>query len=275
MPPIPTWLARTWMIGGIVGAITALVASVLAWVVLGATADASVRSIELASEVLDSVGGTVVSVDGVLDDVSDGLRTTQQSLADASVTLTQLSALTSNLAELVGEDVPASLDAVRASLLPIQTTAGLLDGALTALSFVGVDYDPEVPLDEAIDELDTQLAEIPERLRAQAPLIDAAADSISEFGGDTLTIAQELSDLRSRLSEASFTVGSYRATIAQADALLVDVEENVSSRLDLLRVVFVVLGFGIAITQTVPVALGWWFLAVESSDTVREDSTGE
>ena len=263
------------MIGGSVGAVAALIGSVLTWIVLGAAADTSVRSLQLASDVLDSVGGTVVSVDGVLDDVSDGLRTTQQSLADASVTLTQLSALTSNLAELVGEDVPASLDAVRASLAPIQTTAGLLDGALTALSFVGVDYDPEVPLDEAIDELDAQLAAIPERLRAQGPLIDAAAESLSDFGGDTLTIAQELSDLRSRLSEASFTVGNYRSTIAEADALLADVEENVSSRLDTLRVVLVVFGVGVAITQTVPGAFGWWFLEGAAADTVRDDSTGE
>ena len=263
------------MIGGIVGATAALVASVLAWVALGAAADASIQSIQLASDVLDSVGGTVVSVDAVLDDVSDGLRTTQQSLADASVTLTQLSALTSNLSDLVGEDVPASLDAVRASLLPIRTTAGLLDGALTALSFVGVDYDPDVPLDEAIDDLDAQLAEIPERLRSQGPLIDSAAESLSDFGGDTLTIAQELSDLRSRLSEASFTVGNYRSTIAEADALLSDVEENVSSRLDILRVVIVVLGFGVVVTQTVPVAFGWWFLASGLGDTVQQDSTGE
>ena len=275
MPPVPTWLARTWLIGGIVGAIAGLIGAGFAWVVLGAAADTSVRSLELASDLLDSVGGTVISVDAVLDDVSDGLRTTQQSMADASVTLTQLSALTSNLGGLVGEDIPASLDSVRASLAPIQATAGLLDGTLTALSFVGVDYDPEVPLDEAIDDLDARLAEIPQRLRDQAPLIESAAESLSGFGGDTLTIAQDLSDLRTRLSEASFTVGSYRQTVTEADALLADVESAVGSRLTVLRVAIVVLGLGLATTQTVPIAFGWWLLAQDDSDTVDGDSKGE
>lgn len=275
MPPVPTWLARTWLIGGIVGAIAGLITAGFAWVVLGTAADASVRSLELASDVLDSVGGTVISVDAVLDDVSDGLRTTQQSMADASVTLTQLSALTSNLGDLVGEDIPASLESVRASLAPIQATAGLLDGTLTALSFVGVDYDPDVPLDEAIDDLDARLAEIPQRLRDQAPLIESAAESLSGFGGDTLTIAQDLSDLRTRLSEASFTVGSYRQTVTEADALLADVESAVGSRLTVLRVAIVVLGLGLATTQTVPIAFGWWLLAQNDSNTVGGDSKGE
>lgn len=275
MPPVPTWLARIWLIGGIAGAVAGLVAAGFAWVVLGTAADASIRSLELASDVIDSVGGTVISVDAVLDDVSDGLRTTQQSMADASVTLTQLSALTSNLSDLVGEDIPASLDSVRSSLAPIRATAGLLDGTLTALSFVGVDYDPEVPLDEAIDDLDARLAEIPQRLRDQAPLIDSAAESLSGFGGDTLTIAQDLSDLRTRLSEASFTVGSYRQTVAEADALLTDVESAVGSRLTVLRVAIVVLGLGLATTQTVPIAFGWWLLAQDDSDTVGGDSKGE
>ena len=275
MPPVPTWLARIWLIGGIVGAVAGVVVAGFAWVVLGTAADASIRSLELASDVVLSVEGTVESVDGVLDDVSDGLRTTQQSMADASVTLTQLSVLTSNLSDLVGEDIPASLDSVRSSLAPIRATAGLLDGTLTALSFVGVDYDPEVPLDEAIDDLDARLAEIPQRLRDQAPLIDSAAESLSGFGGDTLTIAQDLSDLRTRLSEASFTFGSYRQTVAEADALLADVESAVGSRLTVLRVAIVVLGLGLATTQTVPIAFGWWLLSQDDSDTVGGDSKGE
>lgn len=250
-----------------------LIAAGFAWVVLGTAADASIRSLELASDVLDSVGGTVISVDAVLDDVSDGLRTTQQSMGDASVTLTQLWALTSNLADLIGEDVPDSLDSVRASLAPIQATAGLLDGTLTALSFLGVDYDPEVPLGEAIDDLDTRLAEIPQRLRDQAPLIDSAAESLSGFGGDTLTIAQDLSDLRTRLSEASFTVGSYRQTVAEAEALLADVESAVGLRLTVLRVSIVVLGLGLATTQTVPIAFGWWLLQ-RDPEPVDGDSKG-
>lgn len=275
MPPVPTWLARTWLIGGIAGAIAGVAAAILAWSILGSASTASSRSIELADGLLESVTGTVVSVEDALIAVADGLRTTQQSAADASITLTQLSALTSNLGELVSEDVPASLDSVRASLAPIEATAGVLDGTLRALSFFGVDYDPETPLDEAIDDLDQRLADIPADLRRQGPLIASAADSLSGFGSDTLVIADDLSDLRRELITTAATVAGYQATIEDAGLLLEDVEANLAGRLDALKWVMVVIALALAITQTVPITFGLWLLQEVDTDTVQAHTTGE
>ncbi len=275
MPPVPTWLARTWLVGGVTGAIAGLAAAILAWSVIGETATASSRSLEIADGLLESVSGTVTSVEDALVAVSEGLRTTQQSAADASVTLTQLSALTSNLGELVSEEVPGSLDSVRASLAPIQATAGVIDGTLTALSFFGVDYDPEIPLDEAIDDLDQRLADIPADLRRQGPLIDSAADSLSEFGSDTLVIAGDLSDLRRELIATAGTLAGYQETIADVGLLLEDVETNLTGPLGALKWVMAIIALGLAVTQTVPITFGLWLLQEVDTDTVQAHTTGE
>jgi ABC-type transporter Mla subunit MlaD len=275
VPPVPPWLARTWLIGGVVGAIAGVGAAILAWSVLGSAATASTRSIDLADGLLDSLAGTVVSVEDALVAVAGGLRTSQQSAADAAITLTQLSALTSNLGELISEDVPGSLDSVRASLAPIEATAGVLDGTLRALSFFGVDYDPETPLDEAIDDLDRRLAEIPTDLRRQGPLIDSAADSLNGFGSDTLVIAGDLSDLRRELIETGNTINGYQATIDDAAALLSDVETNLAGRLGLLKWVMVFIAIALAITQTIPITFGLWLLQTDESNTVDVHTTGE
>ena len=275
MPAVPRWLARTWLIGGLAGAAAGVAAAILAWSILGSAATASSRSVELADDLLVSVTGTFDSVEGALVAVADGLRTTQQSAADASITLTQLSALTSNLGELVSEEVPDSLDSVRASLAPIEATAGVLDGTLRALSFFGVDYDPETPLDEAIDDLDQRLADIPADLRRQGPLIESAADSLSGFGGDTLVIADDLSDLRRELIATGNTVRGYQATIDEAALVLADVETNLTGRLDLLKWVMVAIAMALAITQTVPITFGLWLLQPDGGDTVEVHTTGE
>lgn len=274
VPNVPSWLARTWIIGGVVGAIASLVASVFAWTVLGSLADASLQSIDVAGQVVESVGGSVAAVDSALDEVTDGLRTTQQSVADASITLTQLSALASNLSELVSEDIPSSLDSVRAAIAPIEASAGVLDSTLRALSFFGVDYEPEVPLDQAIDDLDMRLSEIPETLRRQAPIIESAADSLNDFGGDTLDIAQDLSDLRGRLADAGGAVGGYQTTIDQANDVIADVEADITSRIGPLRIVIVLLALGLATTQTIPIALGWWYLSTQRTNRVKPDLDG-
>ena len=275
MPPVPPWLARTWLIGGMIGAAAGIGAAVLAWSILGSTSTVSSRSVELADDLLVSVSGTVVSVEDALLAVADGLRTSQQSAADAAITLTQLSALTSNLGELVSEDVPGSLDSVRASLAPIEATAGVLDGTLRALSFFGVDYDPETPLDEAIDDLERRLADIPADLRRQGPLIESAADSLNDFGSDTLVIADDFSELRRELRTTAATVAGYQGTIAEASALLDEVEASFTGQLDLLKWVAVAIAVALAITQTVPIAFGLWALQRDDSDTVGASTTGE
>jgi hypothetical protein len=275
VPPVPRWLARTWLIGGIVGAAAGIGAAILSWSMLGSAATASTRSVELADRLLESMSGTVMSVEDALGAVAGGLRTTQQSAADASITLTQLSALTSNLGELVSEDVPASLDSVRASLAPIEATAGVLDGTLRALSFFGVDYDPETPLEEAIDDLDRRLADIPADLRRQGPLIESAADSLGGFGSDTLVVAGDLSDLRRELITTAATVAGYQATIDDAALLVADVETNLTGRLDALKWVMVVIALALTITQTVPITFGLWLLQNEVADTVEVLTTGE
>lgn len=275
MPSVPKWLAGVWVGGGLLGAVAGLVAAIVAWSALGQISDTTDRSLEIATQVVESVGGSVASVNHALDEVSDGLRTTQQSVADASVTLTQLSALASNLSGLVGEDVPASLDSVRAAIAPIEASAGVLDTTLRALSFFGVDYEPEVPLDEAIDDLDARLAEIPETLRLQAPVIDSAADSLNSFGGDTLDIAQDLSDLRGRLRDAGGAVSGYQTTIDEATALIDEVDASIGSKIQTLRLVIVGLALGLAITQTVPVAFGWWYLSNGESQRDKENQTGD
>ncbi len=258
-----------------IGAAAGIGAAVLAWSILGSTSTVSSRSVELADDLLVSVSGTVVSVEDALLAVADGLRTSQQSAADAAITLTQLSALTSNLGELVSEDVPGSLDSVRASLAPIEATAGVLDGTLRALSFFGVDYDPETPLDEAIDDLERRLADIPADLRRQGPLIESAADSLNDFGSDTLVIADDLSDLRRELRATAATVAGYQATIAEASALLDEVESSFTGQLDLLKWVAVAIAVALAITQTVPITFGLWALQRDDSDTVGASTTGE
>ena len=275
MPPVPSWLARTWLIGGVIGAAAGIGAAILAWSMLGSASAASSRSVELADDLLESVSGTVVSVEDALLAVADGLRTTQQSAADAAITLTQLSALTSNLGDLVSDDVPGSLDSVRASLAPIEATAGVLDGTLRALSFFGVDYDPETPLDEAIGDLDQRLADIPADLRRQGPLIESAADSLNDFGSDTLVIADDLSELRRELRTTAATVAGYQVTIAEAALLLEDVESDLTGRLDPLKWVVVAIALALAITQTVPITFGLWALQLRESDTVEGSTTGE
>lgn len=260
----PRWLAWIWTIGGIAGIIVAIVAGAFGFSFISTTTSAATRSIDLGVEVLATVADTADILDRTFGDVSDSLRSVQRTLTDSAVTLTQVAKVTGDLGDLVGRDVPDSIDAIRSTMPSLISTAGVVDATMRALSFVGVDYDREVPLDEALTALDQRLAEIPADLRGQEPVLDSVANSLSQFGGDTLTIGDELAGIRARLTESEVLLDEYTAAAGEASVLLTELRDEIEWQGRTGRWLVVLLSVAVAMTQTLPVAVGWRVLTSES-----------
>jgi hypothetical protein len=135
---------------------------------------------------------------------------------------------------------------------------------MRALSFVGVDYDREVPLDDALTTLDQRLAAIPEDLRGQEQVLGAVADQLSDFGGDTLVIGDELAGIRARLTESDVLLDEYTSAAAEATTLLEELRQEIEWQGRTGRWIIVLLALAVAMTQTLPIAIGWRVLSAES-----------
>ena len=159
-------------------------------------------------------------------------------------------------AVVVAVDVPDALDAVVDAMPAIETTAEIIDNALRVLSFVGVDYEPEVPFDEAVAELTAAIDELPEQLRAQAvPLASLSAD-FEEFGAATVEIADDLADLQNQLGEAQRLLDSYAATAGEATEVVTEIRDDLRWQRWLMVLVVVLVTGAFAVTQAVPILLG-------------------
>lgn len=263
MPDVPRWLARLWLFAGALGVVLGLAGGVIGAVLLGSLGQASADSLRLTGDVLDTVDATAVAVDGTIDELAAALRTSQQATTDAAVTFTQVSAATGDVADLLAEDLPESLEAIEAALPPVVAGVRAVDRTLRALSLLGVDYDPEVPLDQAVAELEARLAELPTDLRTQATVVDEVAGGLSELGGDALTLAEDQARLRGRLLEAGDALAGARASVAEAREVVTGLEGDLAWQVRLGQVVAVGLGSVLAVAQTIPLALGWWLLRDE------------
>jgi hypothetical protein len=196
-------------------------------------------------------------LDRTFGDVADSLRSVQRTVTDGAITLTQIAKVTDDLGELLGAEVPASLEAVRSTMPGLISTAGVVDGTMRALSFVGVDYDPDLPLDESLTRLDRELAAIPEQLRNQGPVLEEVARGLSEFGGDTLLIGDDLAGIRARLTESEALLDEYTLAAEQAESLLGSLRGDLERLGRTGRWIVLVLGLAIAATQTLPILAGW------------------
>ena len=266
---VPRSLAWLWLVGGLITGVGALVGVVAGWIFVGAMGSAVTDTVTISRRVLTTVGDTTTVIDGVFGDVAASLRDVQITLADTSLTLTRASVITRNLGGVVAEDVPESVDAIRATIPALIDTARVIDTTMRGLSFFGVDYDPEVPLDESLRVIETQLGEIPTLLRAQQDTLSEVAGDLGVFSSSTLEISDDLAAIRVRLADASTVLDGYGTIVADSAGLLDELESRVAGGVGLIRALLVFVGLGAAATQTMPIVAGMSVLR-QSSEVTRD-----
>ncbi|MGF1665407.1 MAG: CBS domain-containing protein [Acidimicrobiia bacterium] len=178
---------------------------------LRSAAGASIAALDAADQTIDSasqLSSTVLeSLDG-LTRVGPGLTTSGE---EAAVMIDEVS-------ELTGDQLSRSIAAIEASLPAMIEAASVMDDTLRALSFVGVGYDPEVPLDDGLRQLAAGLDGIPEELSAQGESLSRLSDRVVDVTGDLDTVTASIADTRDDLESASLLLDTYRQVVVQARA---------------------------------------------------------
>ncbi len=162
-------------------------------------ASSTIRSASLVvddvSVATEAAALSVTSIREVIDDVESTARSSARALTAVERLLTEIG-------DQAAEDVAASIESAVDAMPGVVQTGRVIDRTLTALSFVGVDYDPEVPLDEALESLEQSLAPLPGEIREQVALLDEAARDISSISESSSDLAASLLEIRIDLLEA-------------------------------------------------------------------------
>jgi hypothetical protein len=248
-------LARLFTTLGVGGLIAAVVAGVLGIAVVLTAANSMERSLEVTASAVNAADETVALAADTIGIVSDSFDTLVPSANLAAVAFFDAATVIAETTVVVTVDVPDALDAVLDAMPAIESAATVVDGALRVLSFVGVDYDPEVPFGAAVAELETALAELPAQLRAQAEPLDALADDFDEFGEATAEISDDLVALQLQLDEAERLLGTYSSTAQEATVVVADVQSDLKWQRWLMAGVVLLVALGFAAIQIVPLAL--------------------
>lgn len=260
MSGVPRWLAIVWVTAGVVGFAASLAVAAFGARFIGGTARSALEIVEVTRGLLGTAADTAAVVDEIVGESADGLDTVEGSVAAGAETLDDVAGLAAELGTVVTSDVPESLEELRTAMPQLIATAGVVDGVMRTLSFVGVDYDPDAPLDEALRDLDVRLADIPLELRAQADGFAEAAEGIESFAGSTVDIAAEIGTIRQTLVDSRSVLSDYASTIDSGNEILDDLEVRLTDQVDVAQAALVVLGVALAIGQTVPIMLGLWLL---------------
>ena len=225
----------------------ALVASVIG-LVLGLIAVNSVssflgQSVLLSESALLAAEQTVGLIESVAAEVDGGLASAADSIGAAADGVETASDQLEDVAVFLDGDLRASIETLHSAMPAAIQTAGVIDNTLRALSFLGVDYDPDEPCDASLRAMEEVLAGLPAQLGDQAEAIRALVPVSQQFAEDAGGLAESFDSLRLELETTQQIVDSYKATIEQAR----DVIERTGSSLDasvwLLRLLVVLMAF--------------------------------
>jgi hypothetical protein len=231
---------------GLAGLIGAVTITVVAWILIEDLFDRFEDSIAVTGDALVSVSATLDVADEALETLTASLDTAAIATSHAATSSQTVAAAVAETVVIVGEDLPASIDAIRDAMPGLIEASNVIDNTLSGLSLIGVPYNPEVPLDEAFAELDRQLAPLPESLRANAEIIANLIPEADGFHQETLTLTDQIEMMRISVVEARSVIDDYQSQTVRLDAVVQDTAAGLDQGAFLSRLL-VVLGGALAV----------------------------
>ena len=258
-------LGRRLQILGIIGLIAASVVAVGGWIAASSASTAANETIgpfvDVADDLANTIGATVVLVDRTTEAIVSIENTTRS----VGRTLGEVSRVTSETADLVEGDIAGSLDSVVDTLPAIISTANVVDNTMRALSFIGVDYDPDEPLDDALRDLERSISPLPDQIRDQAESLRGLTTDIDDIQADSGALAAVLLTARIDLMDAGDLLDSAAENARAAVDQMRIVESDVGGYATLARIVALAVAVALAAASTAPLLIGRSYLSEDAN----------
>lgn len=250
----PSWMSRIWEYTGIAGAVTALVAAVFFAFGIGPWFQTLSNSFDVTAEGLRAVDSTLEVVDESLVVVTDTLAGVDGVFGATASALEEVGGVVLSSGTLLQTEIPRQLDAIESAMDGLIDTANVVDGVLGALSFVGVDYNPEVPLDQALEDVSVQLGELRGSLSGYSGNLFSLTVSLNRLDEEVTIVADSMAGLQGQVDATRELIAGYRVTAGDAEVVIADASARLSAQVWLVRVIGVLL-----LLLLVPVfSVVWW-----------------
>ena len=226
-------------------------------------------------ESLDGVQSLVIETSDVVSSTHQSLATVQLSTHDVSIALADARPLLWKTAKVVTLDVPDALDGVQDSMPSLIETAKSVDETLTWLSGfgftvpnlfgpdwsfdLGISYNPEVPLDQALEDMSGNLVDVPDDLRDMKESLNTAdanlvivSDDLALLAGDLETMNQQIADINPQLEALTDNLENVQRSFQ-------DIQDKMPASIETVRKVIGLI-LGLLIFTQIPFIYMSWLL---------------
>jgi methyl-accepting chemotaxis protein len=253
-------------------------------------------TLDLTVQALDNVEDTLVLSRTTLGQLHDGLDTVETTLGVLSATVENTRPLLDEVSQVTAHDAPDSIEAVQAAIPNMAEVAGTIDATLTALSALqverrvlgvpirfdlGINYNPEVPFDQSINQLGTSLDGLPERMRGLEVHLNVTSSNLGQISQSLSDMGQNLSDINSSVADTEPLMDEYIRLVVETNDMIRQSKLNIQNQVRSFKNIVTILFVWAGLSQIAPLYLGWELLlgrrggVVISEQVVSEQAGSE
>jgi hypothetical protein len=263
-------LGGVLMTVGIVGMVAALVLAVGGWLLAGRAARTAAATIEPITAIVVDMAETIDATGVIVSRTTEAIGGIESATRSTARALDSVSDVIGETAALAGGGIADSLDSAVAALPALVSTGRVIDRTMRALSLVGVDYDPDVPLDEALAVVEESLRPIPDQLREQVVLLETVQSDLEQIGLDAGALAAVLLEARIDMMATERALASAAESAALAVERVSAIESEIETYDFIFRLLALAAAFAFAAGASGPLLLGARYRRRASPQSIPE-----
>ena len=216
------------------------------------TAATTQQALTVADQALQDAAKTIVVLSGSITSLAKSMGGAQ----DALTSVTQL----------VQTDLPKTIDTAQTALESAASTAKVVDNFLSGISrisFLNINYKPDVPLDQAITNIGASLNDLPATLTKIGSDLNNVNSSLPEMVKAIDSLGTSISSITTTLDKAQTVIKDYAAQLARASVAVQQISDGVPTYVTLFIAVLTFIMLWIIAVQLIVLAIGLrWFKSV-------------
>lgn len=221
------------------------------------------RELATLDRALAATAEGLVIADDALTNTAGTLGSLSTTIGGATRAISETGPTIDTLQDLTATTLPESITSTRQALDSARETARVADQVLGALSFLGLNYNPEVPLATAIGRVSDSLSPVPGDLQEVAAGLGTAEASLTALTADLAEVQAGIDEIGASVSQATGVVEQYQAIVVELRAEVAAVAEDGPGWISWVRWGTFTLLVWLALAQIGLLAQGWELIGRE------------
>ncbi len=205
----------------VLGVVLSISGLVFLWRIEPVAADTIVESVDLLDRTLTVTADLLVTTTTTLESMETNITLVSTSLEDVSITMKSTSETADHVSVVIGEDLSDIITDTQEALGTMQTSAKLIDDTLrviSAIPFVGAQYRPEVPMQDAISNVSESLSSIPDELKIMQTSLEETSTNFEILESDVSQMAVQVAEIETQITSAKRAADEYSEIISESQS---------------------------------------------------------